>query len=265
MTAQLEEHGETFVDWTSTLLFVRAPDGTLRAPRWTQQTLQRYVRSERDPMAAKKKKTTTKPYGNKTKFVLGLSRDLSAKEVVSEAKKNGITITEAHVYKIRSTAKAKGGKGPGRPAKSAGRSTASKATKGAAKKAARGRPAAGGRATKAGRSSAGQSKRDFVLGFGADTAASEILRKAKEAGIGLSKAYLYTIRSSGGASQKRGASKGKAGRAGKQLKSDAKAALKSVRGAVGKLETQFAELAIDLGFAKATELLNRLRSRAKSY
>ena len=34
-------------------------------------------------MAAKKKKTT-KPYGNKTKFVLGLSRDLSAKQVVEE-------------------------------------------------------------------------------------------------------------------------------------------------------------------------------------
>ena len=215
-------------------------------------------------MAAKKKKTTTKPYGNKTKFVLGLSRDLSAKEVVSEAKKNGITITEAHVYKIRSTAKAKGGKGPGRPAKSA----ASKATKGSAKKAARGRPPASGRASKAGRASSGQSKRDFVLGFGADTAASEILRKAKEAGIGLSKAYLYTIRSAGGASQKRGASKGKAGKAakaGKLLKADAKAALKTVRGAVGKLETQFAELAIDLGLAKATELLSRLRSRAKSY
>ncbi|HEX5659690.1 MAG TPA: hypothetical protein VFX59_20985, partial [Polyangiales bacterium] len=59
-------------------------------------------------MAAKKKKTTTKPYGNKTKFVLGLARDLSAKQVVDEAKKNGITITEAHVYKIRSTAKTKG-------------------------------------------------------------------------------------------------------------------------------------------------------------
>jgi hypothetical protein len=221
-------------------------------------------------MAAKKKKTTTKPYGNKTKFVLGLSRDLSAKEVVEEARKNGITITEAHVYKIRSTAKAKGGKGPGRPPKSA----AAKSAKGAAKKTAakRGRPPASGRAaaSKAGRAGAGQSKRDFVLGFGSDTPASEILRKAKEAGIGLSKAYLYTIRSSGGASHKRGAAstgrgKGKAGKVGKALAADAKAALKTVRGAVGKLETQFAELAIDLGLAKATELLGRLRSRAKSY
>ena len=228
-------------------------------------------------MAAKKKKTTTKPYGNKTKFVLGLSRDLSAKEVVAEAKKNGITITEAHVYKIRSTAKAKGGKGPGRPAKAlkSTKATKSSSRAGATKA---GRPSAGGRAAasrsagsrsagnKAGRSSAGQSKRDFVLGFGSDTPASEILRKAKEAGIGLSKAYLYTIRSSGGASQKRGpVGRGKIGRAGKTLAADAKIALKTVRGAVGKLETQFAELAIDLGLAKATDLLNRLRSRAKKY
>jgi hypothetical protein len=183
-------------------------------------------------MAAKKKKTT-KPYGNKTKFVLGLARDLSAKEVVSEAKKNGITITEAHVYKIRSTAKTKG-KPSGKPGK-AGR---------------------GGRATKSSAGSSSQSKREFVLSFGSDTPASEILRKAKEAGIGLSKAYLYTIRSSGGASQRRGAGRSVA---------DAKQALRRVRGAVTSLEQQFVEAALDLGFAKATELLNRLRTRAKSY
>ena len=65
-------------------------------------------------MAAKKK--TTKPYGNKTKFVMGLPRDLSAKQVVEKAKQQGITITEAHVYKIRSTAKSKpAGKAPGKP------------------------------------------------------------------------------------------------------------------------------------------------------
>jgi hypothetical protein len=199
-------------------------------------------------MAAKKKKTT-KPYGNKTKFVLGLSRDLSAKQVVEEAKKNGITITEAHVYKIRSTAKAKGGKGAGRPAKSA----------------ARGRKAAAprGRAS----SGAGQSKRDFVLGFGSDTPASEILRKAKEEGIGLSKAYLYTIRSSGGASQKRGrpakaaATKGRASAA-KATKASFR---KGSRGGANSLETQFLDAAMDLGLAKATELLSRLRTRAKSY
>jgi type III secretion system FlhB-like substrate exporter len=180
-------------------------------------------------MAAKKKKTTTKPYGNKTKFVLGLSRDLSAKQVVDEAKKNGITITEAHVYKIRSTAKTKG-KGPLK---------AVKGRRGAAKSAA----------------GNGQSKREFVLSFGNDTPASEILRKAKEAGIGLSKAYLYTIRSSGGATQRRG------GRA----VAEAKTAIRRVGRAAASLESQFVEAALDLGFSKATELLNRLRTRAKSY
>jgi len=185
-------------------------------------------------MAAKKKKTT-KPYGNKTKFVLGLPRDLSAKEVVEEAKKNGITITEAHVYKIRSTAKAKGGKAPAR----------------AEKAGARGRAAA-----KDTRGSAGQSKREFVLSFGPETAASEILRKAKEAGIGLSKAYLYTIRSSGGASQKRGGRTAGAG-------ADAKSSLRRVRGSSPN-ETAFIEAAIDMGLSKATALLEQLRSRVKS-
>ena len=191
-------------------------------------------------MAAKKKKTTTKPYGNKTKFVLGLARDLSAKEVVEEAKKNGITITEAHVYKIRSTAKAKG-KGPGKGERTGtrGRAAAAKA----------------GRASAAG----GQSKRDFVLSFGADTPASEILRKAKDAGIGLSKAYLYTIRSSGGASQRRG------GRGAAGIASEAKAALRRVRGGASSLETQFIDAAVDLGLSKATELLDRLRSRIKNF
>jgi hypothetical protein len=209
-------------------------------------------------MAAKKKKTT-KPYGNKTKFVLGLSRDLSAKQVVEEAKKNGITITEAHVYKIRSTAKAKGGKSPGRPAKAAARGRAAAGRKAAA-------AAPRGRA-----SAAGLSKRDFVLGFGSDTPASEILRKAKEQGIGLSKAYLYTIRSSGGASQKRGrpakaavATKGRAS-ATKATKATKASFRKGSRGGANSLETQFLDAAMDLGLAKATELLGRLRTRAKSY
>jgi hypothetical protein len=169
-------------------------------------------------MAAKKTKTT-KPYGNKTKFVMGLPRELSAKQVVEKAKQQGITITEAHVYKIRSTAKSKpAGKSagkPGRPPKSA-----------------------------ASGDSSGLSKREFVLRFGPETPASEILRKAKEAGLGLSKAYLYTIRSSSGASQKRGG--GSSGRA-----------------STSSLENQFIDAAIDMGLAKASELLERLRARLK--
>jgi hypothetical protein len=169
-------------------------------------------------MAAKKK--TTKPYGNKTKFVMGLPRDLSAKQVVEKAKQNGITITEAHVYKIRSTAKSKpAGKAPGKP----------------------GRPpksASPGDLT-------GLSKREFVLRFGPETPASEILKKAKEAGLGLSKAYLYTIRSSNGSSQKRGGGGGKGS------------------ASISSLESQFIDAAIDMGLSKASELLERLRARLK--
>jgi hypothetical protein len=183
-------------------------------------------------MAAKKKKTATKTYGNKTKFVLGLPRDLSAKQVVDEAKKQGITITEAHVYKIRSTAKAKGPKGA----------------------AAKGAPSKG--SAKASNASGSMSKRDFVLSFGPDTKASEILRKAKDAGIGLSKAYLYTIRSAGGASQKRG-------RRGAAPAPVGKPSAARARGGFAGHEAQFIESAIDMGLSKAADLLDRLRARLK--
>jgi hypothetical protein len=180
-------------------------------------------------MAAKKKKTATKTYGNKTKFVLGLPRDMSAKQVVDEAKKQGITITEAHVYKIRSTAKAKGPKGAG--AKGAAPKGSSKAS-----------------------ASGSLSKRDFVLSFGPDTKASEILRKAKEAGIGLSKAYLYTIRSAGGASQKRGR---------RGASAPVKSGAARARGGFASHEAAFIESAIDMGLSKAADLLDRLRARLK--
>jgi len=191
-------------------------------------------------MAAKKKKTGTKTYGNKTKFVLGLSRELSAKQVVDEAKKQGITITEAHVYKIRSTAKAKTPKSAGKAA-----------------------PAPRAAASRAGTSSS-QSKRDFVLSFGSETKASEILRKAKDAGIGLSKAYLYTIRSAGGASQKRGRKPGVAISA---PVASVKTSGGRGRGAVAasSLEAQFIDAAIDLGLSKAGDLLQRLRARLKDF
>lgn len=189
-------------------------------------------------MAAKKKKSVQKTYGNKTKFVLGLSRDLSAKQVVDEAKKAGIAITEAHVYKIRSTAKAKTPKA----GKSAGRASASK-----------------------GATSSSQSKRDFVLSFGPDTKASEILQKAKAAGIGLSKAYLYTIRSAGGASNKRGSGRKGAASSSPAAASAKAAALRGSRGAAASVEAQFIDAAIDLGLAKAGDLLQRLRARLKDF
>ena len=63
-------------------------------------------------MAAKKK--TAKKKVTKTAFVLGLDRDLSAKEVVEKAKAAGISLTEKHVYSIRSDAKRRETKATGK-------------------------------------------------------------------------------------------------------------------------------------------------------
>jgi hypothetical protein len=60
---------------------------------------------------------------------MGLPRDMSAREVVAKGKAQGIKLSEAHVYKIRSTSK--GG------AKKAGKGMAKKAAKAPAKKAAK--------------------------------------------------------------------------------------------------------------------------------
>lgn len=191
-------------------------------------------------MAAKKK--TAKPYGNKTKFVMGLPRDLPAKQVVEKAKQQGIVISEAHVYKIRSTNKGKGAPGNLRSA-SAAKGSASKAT-----------PAAPKGAKSASRaSSSGSSKRDFVLSFPPTTPASEILRKAKDSGIGLSKAYLYTIRNAAGAKP-----------AGRGRAAARAAAASAPRGrASASLESQFIDAALDLGLSRASEILDRVRSRLK--
>jgi hypothetical protein len=55
-------------------------------------------------MAAKKKKQT------KTAYVLSLPRDLPAKAVVDKGKAAGISLTEKHVYSIRSDARRREGK-----------------------------------------------------------------------------------------------------------------------------------------------------------
>lgn len=54
-----------------------------------------------------KKKSSKKPFGSKSGFVRGLPKDMPAKEVVSKAKAEGMTLSVAQVYNIRSTAKLK--------------------------------------------------------------------------------------------------------------------------------------------------------------
>lgn len=188
-------------------------------------------------MAAKKK--ATKVYGSKTSFVMGLPRDMSAKEVIKRAKAQGLTLSEAHVYKIRSTNK---DKEKSKPASKA------VAPKGEAKaRAAKANGDGAEAATPGTEASASMSKRDFVLSFGSSTPASEILAQAKARGLSLSKAYLYTIRSSKGPKDKAGP----APRAARTAK------------AGHDLESQLIDAALDLGLARATQILDRVRSKLK--
>lgn len=57
---------------------------------------------------------------NKSAFVRSLPESMSAKDVVSKAKAANMVLTENYVYTIRSAAKKKSGKGPGRPGRPKG-------------------------------------------------------------------------------------------------------------------------------------------------
>ncbi len=70
---------------------------------------------------ARKAATATEPRVNKTQFVLNLPEQMSARDVVEEGKKQGITLSEKYVYVIRSNARKPGaavgvGRGRGRAA-----------------------------------------------------------------------------------------------------------------------------------------------------
>jgi hypothetical protein len=144
-------------------------------------------------MAAKKNNKARAAGGpSKTEFVLGLPRELSAKDVVVKAKEKGLKLSEAYVYKIRSASK--GGSSKGGSAKG-GSSRGGAPKRGAAKRAA---PAAAKREAKpsaAAPAKAGMSKVDFVRSLPPGTSYADAAAQAKPLGIELSKAYFYVLKS----------------------------------------------------------------------
>ena len=149
-------------------------------------------------MAAKKNNKARAAGGpSKTEFVLGLPRELSAKDVVVKAKEKGLKLSEAYVYKIRSASKggsSKGGSAKGGSAKG-GSSRGGAPKRGAAKRAA---PAAAKREAKpsaAAPAKAGMSKVDFVRSLPPGTSYADAAAQAKPLGIELSKAYFYVLKS----------------------------------------------------------------------
>lgn len=96
------------------------------------------------------------------------------------------------------------------------------------------------------------SKTAFVLGQPLDLPAKEIVARGKAQGIALTEAYIYGIRS-------RSARAGRTpGKAASSVVLGARAGRLS---ASGSLESQFANLALDIGLARAESILRDVRGK----
>jgi hypothetical protein len=89
------------------------------------------------------------------------------------------------------------------------------------------------------------SKASFVRSLPRSLTAKEVVKKAKAAGIKLSTAYVYVLRSKAG-----GGSKAKGRKPGRPKQ--------------GGIEQRFVDLALEVGIGRAAELLARVRSVAKA-
>jgi hypothetical protein len=115
-------------------------------------------------------------FGAKTEFVRALPEGMSAKEVVARAKQKGLTLSEAHVYNIRSeTKKRMSGKG----------------------KAAARKPSDSPR-RRSGQS--GMTAAAFVRALPAGTSGRAAVEQAAAAGVKLTPAYFYILKSKMGIS-----------------------------------------------------------------
>jgi hypothetical protein len=72
-------------------------------------------------MAAKK--STKSAFGAKAAFVRGVARDVPAKDVVAQAAKKGLKLTENYVYTIRSASSASKAKKAAKPGRKLGASS----------------------------------------------------------------------------------------------------------------------------------------------
>jgi len=88
-------------------------------------------------------------------------------------------------------------------------------------------------------------KAAFVRGLSRSMAASEVVERAGEKGMVISKAYVHNIRSA-------------ANKAARALM--AKEGKKTIKGGKKKLESQFRELVISLGPARAKKLLSQVET-----
>jgi hypothetical protein len=154
---------------------------------------------------------------NKSAYVRALPASMSAKDIVTKAKKDGIMLSVSQIYTIRTNAKKKS-KGPG------GQSS--------------------GRAPSAPRSG---TKSAFVRSLPRSLSAKEVVDRAKARGMQLSVAQVYNIRST--ASLKQKATRGRPGA------SAVTAGRAPAPSSVGDSEARFRRLIIEIGLQRAKALL----------
>jgi hypothetical protein len=166
----------------------------------------------------KRTKSTAKP--NKSAFVRSLSFDTPSAQVIAKAKAKGMTLTRNDVHAIRAIARRKEARSKGGAVRTAKRSGA-------------------------------VNKSAFVRSLPASLSAAEVISRAKDKGIKLSAAQVYTIR----ANARRKADVSILPR----LRGESPAA-RGRRGADS--ESAFLLAALELGLVRAEGILGSLRDRA---
>ncbi len=173
-------------------------------------------------------KTPKKAPPSKSDFIRAQPPTLSAAEVLAKAKAAGLKLTSQLVYKVRSGTKPKG---------SAKKTSAPTQTSASTKPP--------------------TSKAAFVRGLPAGTAAKEVVKLAKAAGIRLDVGYVYNVRGTAKrATKKKGAA----------AKSPAVSTIASTAAwSVAKhAETLLRAVAAEIGLGRAIDLLHDERARVHS-
>jgi hypothetical protein len=146
-------------------------------------------------MAAKKTSKAAKPT-SKTAYVLGLPMEMSTAEVVAKAKAEGIELTPNYVSNIRSSAKTKGK--AKRAAKKAAKVVAAKkaTTSTPAKKVASKKPVAAAIPVAPPVTAAtAPTATEFIASQPRDIPAAAVVKAAKKVGLTIAAGYVYKVRS----------------------------------------------------------------------
>ncbi len=184
--------------------------------------------------------TTEKPI-TKTAFVKSLPDDMAGKEVVERARAIGIDLSEAYVYEIRSKLKRSG---KGRLV--GGTSDVVPIEDGLAVRAKAGPP---------------PNKRDFVESLPTTMPVSEVIAEAAKQGMSVSPTYIYALR---GAKKTRTSDVSSPTSSSRAFASpEASSAQRRLYPPVDSIESRFIGLALEVGLARATDLLESVRLKVK--